>query len=222
LWRRKLDVALRPQARESSSVLPCSRCYGARRGAGVLRELYTGVSETASPLDRLVSAEQPGIEGALGEMEKRGLEPAVKALRALQAQGGVVVRYSECRIHGDLHLGNMMLGKTDLLVDFAHAKVGARVRDLAKLVVDAQCRFPKLRARPEDLRAGRILPRELANLLMKCLPFKGDDRLTWLAFVVVHACKYLTYDGVDAGAARYLLSICKAASMPGYYGDRAR
>ena len=48
-------------------------------------------------------------------------------------------------VHGDLHLGNIMLGEHDIFIDFALSKVGPIAADVAKLVSDILLRVPTIR-----------------------------------------------------------------------------
>jgi hypothetical protein len=53
--------------------------------------------------------------------------------------------YKQCLIHGDMHLGNVMLGDNDVFIDFALSDVGPISVDIAKIVSDILLRIPHLR-----------------------------------------------------------------------------
>jgi hypothetical protein len=118
------------------------------------------------------------------------------------------LEYRRGLIHGDLHLGNIMLGSSDVLIDFARSADGPIAVDAAKLVSDFLLRYSELRREDFptwDTRTGLIggILQELNE------PFSlndGDKKLFFL-FLIVNLCVALQYDDVSKDVKVWIRSI---------------
>ena len=115
--------------------------------------------------------------------------------------------FSSTRIHGDLHLDNILIGDRSVLIDFARSGVGPRAVDYARLYVDF---FRILDSKSRDPLAllsehnAPIFKRlgALADMFRRLDPDDGRlfDILTW-TYVVA----FIAYDDTDALFRTWLL-----------------
>lgn len=182
----------------------------------VVNEFYEHRGHTPSPLgvllrrwcakgDALVLA-----SGVIGDC------PVSRRLRAIHEGSGelglgAVDSYQTGLVHGDLHLGNLMVGKRSVFIDFAHSAVGPVAIDAAKLFADLLVRSPELRD-PTIRKVGRedcALTREF-GALWSAWRLSAPDVDLFDAALRVFLAIALTYDSTDAPARDWIVSAIKA------------
>ena len=121
-----------------------------------------------------------------------------------------VVPFTQTRIHGDLHLGNVMLGDRPVLIDFAHSRIGPIAVDAAKLVVDLLLRRPDFRdASVPKWRDGSAVMRALEPTLDTFM-FAEFDTTLFDKLLCLRLSASLTYDDVDSDTRRWILQVLTA------------
>ena len=104
------------------------------------------------------------------------------------------VEYQSAYTHGDLHTGNIMLGTTDLLIDFAWARTGPVAADAAKLVSDLLLRIPGLRAPALPAWAG--VPDDL-EALKQVFSLNEGDKTLFRFFLLAFLTESLAYPSLS-------------------------
>lgn len=121
------------------------------------------------------------------------------------------VKYQKALIHGDLHCGNIMIGKKNLLIDFAHCQSGPIVLDLAKLVSDLVVRCENLQSDnlPTWMPKNQPIEKVLKLLREKFALGGGEQELfdTCLGLLLAQS---LNYDSVSDKSKQWICQILKA------------
>jgi hypothetical protein len=117
--------------------------------ADVLRRFYTTAVETEGSTRDLILREfgpwLPGLRESL-ETVPPSFRPFANAV--VDENDGTLMQeitYRRQTIHGDLHTGNIMIGESPVLIDFAGSRLGPVAVDAARLAADLLARFPTLR-----------------------------------------------------------------------------
>ena len=87
------------------------------------------------------------------------------------------IKYNECFVHGDLHLGNMMFGRTDVLIDFANAKKFPIAFDIAKLAFNFLLNNENLRENEFPSINKKTELSKLLSPLIKEFLVESDDEI---------------------------------------------
>jgi thiamine kinase-like enzyme len=118
------------------------------------------------------------------------------------------VVYERCRVHGDLHLGNIMLGTTDVLIDFASSMVGPVAVDLAKFVSDLLLRLQEIReAKLPRWDTKKPPMSEILMPLQYSLQFGEGDIKVFQLFLSLFMAQALNYDDVPDDAKHWARSV---------------
>jgi hypothetical protein len=124
------------------------------------------------------------------------------------------VRYQQCLLHGDLHLGNIMLGDRDLLIDFARSGFGPLALDAAKLVSDILLRDANVRGATfpgwsDDKAKINLVTRPLRQVFR----LDGDDILLYDIFLLFFLCTALGYPDVSSDAKEWIRRVAPEFSV---------
>jgi hypothetical protein len=169
----------------------------------LLKRFYRAPRSERSILGNLLSEWGPSsdtlrqIITLLPNCEIKGV---LKRAAAQQATGPLAesLEYRRCLIHGDLHLGNIMLGNSDVLIDFARSADGPIAADAAKLVSDFLLRYSELRQDDLptwDLRTGQI--GEILEGLSDPFSLSNGDKKLFFLFLIVDLAVALQYEDVS-------------------------
>jgi CheY-like chemotaxis protein len=117
------------------------------------------------------------------------------------------VTYSRNRLHGDLHLRNVLLGKTDVLIDFARSQPGPIAEDLAKLAMSVMIELPAARegftsSADLELMVGM---KPLWDCLAPLFSFTHGDRLLFKLALIAHAARTLSYTSTEPEVRAWLI-----------------
>lgn len=170
--------------------------------ADVLRRFYTTAVETEGSTRDLILREfgpwLPGLRESL-ESVPPSFHPFANAV--IDETDGTLMQdmtYRKQMIHGDLHLGNIMIGDSPVLIDFAGSRLAPVAVDAARLAADLFARFP-------DLREAK-LPRwkEQSALMTAMRPLLDifalgtQDEILFFDFLALDLWDLTRYDSTDA------------------------
>ena len=118
------------------------------------------------------------------------------------------VTFRQSLIHGDLHLGNVMLGDRDVLIDYARSDVGPVVLDVARLAVDLLVRAPMLHEAvlPKFGTTGVSRFSKALHLVSSGLKLDADDCMLGDMFLRVLLAQCLNYDSVTTDTKTWIVS----------------
>jgi phosphotransferase family enzyme len=118
------------------------------------------------------------------------------------------VAYRQSLIHGDLHLGNIMLGPKSVLIDFARSDVGPIAVDAAKLTADLMVSSDELRGAslPAWSSEEAWLSRALAPVKAIAGSQEGNSKIFDLMLRVFLGL-YMNYDGVPDATRSWVRSV---------------
>jgi CheY-like chemotaxis protein len=156
-------------------------------------------------VDKLVN---DWFQWSLGEMGRvaSNIGGAIDSeLTSLLSGAGASVRCLWARVHGDLHLGNIMVNgdaarNNDVIfIDFARSNDGPVVLDLATLQVDLLIRYPSSHGRHLSL------PAFLDQLgITGSLVFGEDDEALFITFTRLLLLRALKYPSVNADIKKWI------------------
>jgi hypothetical protein len=137
------------------------------------------------------------IQKAADILESGGTEQLLRAIVQTKQEYGLgeTIEFSQSVIHGDLHLGNIMLGERDILIDFSRSNPGPIAVDLARLAVDIVVRIPEVRGNDLPLLSGDHSS-NIAKAIKKMsssLKLTSGDELLYDVFLKVLLARHLTY-----------------------------
>jgi len=117
------------------------------------------------------------------------------------------IAFSRSRIHGDLHLGNILLGTSPVLIDFGRSNVGPIALDGARFVADLVVRFPELRA-TIGLPGFPLLSSNLVwgPFTEKCFLQNDGDKKLFNLFSMLTFASMLAYPDLDPDTKAWILS----------------
>lgn len=169
---------------------------------GVLREFYHDSEVERDIAGNLVSAafvHRERLEKGLSEVNGDFADILSAHLHGENDRVlGASVQYRRTLIHGDLHLGNVMLGDNKVLVDFALSQPGPMAQDAARLIADVLVRAPGARVGRcpswHDPKGGLV--HIIANV-DDVVKFGSGDRYVFQLFLLFYLCEALTYDSVE-------------------------
>lgn len=125
--------------------------------------------------------------------------------------------YGRCRIHGDLHFGNIMLGdagtSNDLLIDFANSRIGPVALDAAKLVSDILIRIETAREKsfPSWEATGCLKP--VFVQLEKIFTPTDEDKALFNVFLALYLAESLAYDDVDTAIKTWIIDVLNGSNL---------
>lgn len=154
----------------------------------ILAEWSPGVADLLTAASQLSGSEIEGLLVAIANGQENDLL-------------GETIVYQRCRVHGDLHLGNIMLGSTDLFIDFARSKVGPIAVDAAKLISDLLLRLPELREEELPQWSTKMSPMmEILIPLQNSLQFQEGDIKLFDLFLSLFLSQALNYGDIPDDA----------------------
>lgn len=119
-------------------------------------------------------------------------------LRALREVDSDSLNASAGLLHGDLHLENVLIGDSDLLIDFARSAPGPVALDVARMFADVVARWPDgLRVLASE-RPGMGLMESFPKLC-RALLTREDDVLLVELLLQAHLATILTYPDIADG-----------------------
>lgn len=131
---------------------------------------------------------------------------------------GEQISYLQCRIHGDLHLGNIMIPPigegSEILIDFAKSTAGPIAVDAAKLISDILLRLPE--ARGEQLPSWDSSDEPYASILkplMESFSFGDGDKKLFRLFLAAFLVIALRYDDVPADSKAWVKATISRTSF---------
>lgn len=124
------------------------------------------------------------------------------------------VEYRRCLIHGDLHLGNVMIGDSDVLIDFARSADGPIAVDAAKLIADSLLRLPLLRASELpiwDSATGVV--GEILTRIQDSFDLNEGDKKLFSVFLNLNLAAALLYEDVAKDSKAWIRSVLSKSKL---------
>jgi hypothetical protein len=124
------------------------------------------------------------------------------------------VEYRRCLIHGDLHLSNIMIGDSNVLIDFARSKDGPIAVDAAKLLSDFFLRLPQLQLAelPSwDTRTG--LTGEILGCLDLSFNLNQGDKKLFSLFLISNLTLALQYGDVGKETKAWIRTVVSSTTL---------
>lgn len=190
-----------------------------KRIAPLFKRLYKKMPEEQSSVRNLLSNWSPQPEQLFKVANLLAGSDVERFLRVIAGERieievlNSIVEYRQCLIHGDLHLGNIMLGEPnaqapDVLIDFAKSGVGPIAVDMAKLVSDLLLRLSDSRERelPTWKTKSSMWQRMLAPL-NKTINFSSGDEKLFNLFLIIFLAISLDYDDVPTDAKDWIKDV---------------
>ena len=177
-------------------------------GVTVEREIGASVLRTWSP----------SAESLLNAVKK--IEPGATAtllhslaMNASNPSIDKAIQFHQSLIHGDLHLGNIMLGERDVLIDFARSKVGPLAVDVGRLATDFVIRVPALREAVPTIRGSHGPFGKVFKIVADSLNLMEDDYTLAELFFRIFLAQHLNYESVPADTKNWIISVLKENSF---------
>jgi hypothetical protein len=153
------------------------------------------------------------IAALLSNCDVKGI---LKRAAAKQSTGPLAesLEYRRGLIHGDLHLGNIMLGDSDVLIDFARSADGPIAVDAAKLVSDFLLRYSELRRDDLptwDMRIGSM--GGILEELSQAFALNDGDKTLFFLFLFVNLGVALQYEDVSKDVKVWIRSTLSKAKF---------
>jgi len=187
------------------------------RLAALLRSLHRNPSADRGVVRNIAQRWLPRDEVLVHARKMVGSGQGAQLLDAILASTvpdrlGKVVEYHRARLHGDLHLGNVLFGQTDVLIDFARSDVGPMIEDAAKLLVDVCVRSPEVRSAASLSELLRSAPMStfLDSLGAFYAPRDADTVLLMNVLTVGHLARHLSYPRLDEDTRRWIVELLSA------------
>lgn len=162
----------------------------------VLRTFGPSPSDLARTLEKLPPSFRPFANAIVDDRDGTLAQP---------------VEYQECRIHGDLHLGNIMLGDAPVLIDFAWSRIGPIASDAARLAADLLVRHPEWRERhlPQWNAASKLASalRPVADVFR----LQQDDLQLFSDFLSLSLWELLGYESTDGATRKWIREVLSSA-----------
>ncbi|HEV7921065.1 MAG TPA: phosphotransferase [Thermoanaerobaculia bacterium] len=184
--------------------------------ASLLRRFYAdGGSEGHEPRDMILRKYLPWTPNLKAVEDELPLSFRPFAAAVLDENDGrlaKLVDYTMCRIHGDLHLDNVMIGDAPVLIDFSKTDVAAIAIDAAKLIADILIRVPSLR--DETLPAWNGDSKLFAELgeIAEVFRFQKDDPILFTDFLKLYLWEALYFDTTEATTREWIKRSLEAAA----------
>ncbi len=190
--------------KEAASMVDGDVAYVCRRVKKVLKALYRDTTKERSIRAHVLrdwALSYSALEEVLARCGVPSEFPWVADLVEGKEAGalGESVSYRAAWIHGDLHLGNVLFGDYDLLIDFAGASKGPVCIDAARLAVDLMIRRTDLRALELPNWDSSSHPLMQAFSSLKAVFKLGRSEVTLFHdFILLFLLAHLSYDSVDS------------------------
>jgi hypothetical protein len=124
-----------------------------------------------------------------------------------------IVDYTRSRIHGDLHLDNIMVGETPVLIDFSKTKIAALAIDAAKLAADMLIRVPSVRDEELPLwgEASKLFGEW--DALAQVFPLTQGDATLFRDFLALYLWEALYFDTTDTDTRDWIRTVLGTATF---------
>jgi len=185
----------------------------------MLKEFYSGATVEDVPIDiaigesllsmrRIVEAAKLFPRWALGQGIVANSEGNGELLYSR------VLRVSFARIHRDLHLRNILVGASASLIDFAHAKRGPVVYDIARLITDLLILLPDTMQHVRVLSLDDLEIKKLFESLDPPEQWRSEDNELLLSYCLeVCFAQAQSYDGIGIDAKDKIASLLQQDSL---------
>lgn len=176
----------------------------------ILKRFYRSPRLERSIISRIISEWGPSaaaINKAVEQLSKSDVKNMLRSIASGDESGELSenIEYHRCLVHGDLHLGNIMLGENDVMIDFALSGDGPLALDAAKLISDLLLRSDALRdvKLPSwDNNVGLI--DEILSKLRDLFVFNEGDKKLFSMFLIINLAVALSYDDVSKGTKNWI------------------
>jgi hypothetical protein len=184
----------------------------AKRCGEVLGELYGEGCAERRVLGRLLRETGFNWSEIASAIESCDLAVLARKLADGVEEGvlGETIRYTKGRIHGDLHLGNILLGRHSVVIDFARSCIGPIAVDASRLVCDFVLRC-------ESIRGGRVPKWDdvgqggLADLgpIREEYELLGGDEKLFAILLCFELGRALSYEDIGAATKDWIRTVVK-------------
>lgn len=179
----------------------------------MLKRFYRNTRKERSIIGKLVSEWGPTSEmltRASAALSKSQVKELTKHAALKHERGALAedVEYQRCLIHGDLHLGNIMIGSQDVLIDFARSDDGPIAIDAAKFISDLLLRMPSLR--DEELptwETPKGLSQKIFGTLQESFSFNTGDTRIFSVFLALNLAVSLQYKDITKETKTWIRSV---------------
>lgn len=170
----------------------------------VVTEFHLSASRAYHPLGQILVgtvAAQGRVDQAAKELGGWALGVEWLSVRSNQSSKFLdrTVAISAGLIHGDLHLRNVLLGERDVLIDFALAKSGPIVYDVARLVLDLALASSTQFAEVKEISSSDPTIASLTGDLLVGLIHETDDASVYDLCLQLCFAQAFTYPSTEPG-----------------------
>lgn len=121
-----------------------------------------------------------------------------------------IVSYQRCWLHGDMHLRNILMGKRNVLIDFARSKPGPIVIDLAKFSTDLLLKITEFQEDTFPSWGTECLLNRAIKPISSIIILHEDDVKLYNLFLILYLVVALTYKDITPTSKKYIKNIIKS------------